>query len=327
MKKSKLWVSVVMVIATGFLFSCEDSSNKGRHDRIFDEVVLVDSMYLELPLYRIQFDLDTGYGYYYPEKMIFKFDQKFRTLDTLGRWGDGPKENLMVRNFQINQSRSVEIFDSELNRFKIQDFNDSVYFSHNFSKSILGGSYFGDNKFIVWSIEDKAKLVFDYIDISSNEIKPVEEINILFREDHSGLIYEGVVNVSRNELFFTSYFASFMFKYNFQTGEVTHSKYIQDFPLPQVLEIGSGVMLDNAAELILDSFIYEDKLILISNVGERKFPGQRILDVYNTKSLKYEKSFLLPKLNDTAPDEGFLHVNGLIGILYEDLVGIFKVKD
>ncbi|MCH7403707.1 hypothetical protein ACFOUP_03715 [Belliella kenyensis] len=94
--------------------------------------------------------------------------------------------------------------------------------------------------------------------------------------------------------------------------------------MPKVLEIGSGVMLDNADELVLDSFIFQDKLILISNVGDKKFPGQRFLDVYDAKTLEYGKSYPLPDLNDALPDEGFAYARDLIGILFEDMIGIFK---
>ncbi|MCH7410137.1 hypothetical protein MM239_12080 [Belliella sp. DSM 111904] len=320
----KNWVSVATVSAIGILFSCENSKGKTSKSRVFEEIVFVDSIYLDLPLYRIQFDLDTGFGYYYPEKMIFKFDKSFRTVDTLGRRGDGPKENLMVRNFQVNKQGNVEIFDSELNRFKVQDFEDSVYFSHNFNINISGGYHFGGNKFVVWYMKDKSKLAFDFLDINTNESIPIESINSQFDIDHSGLIYEGVVNVTGDELFFTSYFASFMFKYNFKTKEFLQTKYIQDFPLPKVLEIGSGVMLDNADELILDSFIFQGKLILISNVGDKNFPSQRFLDVYDAKTLEYEKSYPLPDLNDAVPDEGFAYSKDQIGILYEDLIAIFK---
>ena len=184
-----------------------------------------------------------------------------------------------------------------------------------------------DQRFLIWSKANKSRIEFNYYDLNQNQYYPINNINSYFDSDNSALVYEGKVLLNENEVLYTSYFANFWFKYNINSDEISIGKYIHDYPLPKVLEVGDGVMLDDAVELIVDSFIYKEKLMIISNFGERKFPEQRILDIYDIMSMQYEKSYLLPKLFETAPDEGFLFKDGQIGILYEDLVAIFKLKN
>ncbi|UJP65456.1 hypothetical protein [Mongoliitalea daihaiensis] len=325
--KNLFWGPAIVIVIAGLITSCKRNSSASRYGRIFNQIEFIDSLFLDLPIYRIQYDHGHVFGYYFPDKSIYKLNEKFEILDSLGRWGDGPKENLMIRNYQVIHENKLKIFDSEKNSFKIQDFKDSVYFFHKFSKNLYGGFHLDDQRFLIWSKANKSRIEFNYYDLNQNQYYPINNINSYFDSDNSALVYEGKVLLNGNEVLYTSYFANFWFKYNINSDEISIGKYIHDYPLPKVLEVGDGVMLDDAVELIVDSFIYKEKLMIISNFGERKFPEQRILDIYDIMSMQYEKSYLLPKLFETAPDEGFLFKDGQIGILYEDLVAIFKLKN
>lgn len=326
--KNWFWVlAIVIFFIAGLNTSCKNNRSESRYGRVFNQIEFIDSLFLDLPFYRIVYDHGHVFGYYFPDKSIYKLNDKFEILDSLGRWGDGPKENLMIRNYQVINENKLEIFDSEKNIFKIQDFKDSVYFLHKFSKNLYGGFHLGDQRFLIWSKANKSRIEFSYFDLKKKLYDPINKINSYFNSDNSALVYEGKVLLNGNEILYTSYFANFWFKYNINSDEISIGEYIHDYPLPKVLEVGGGVMLDDAVELIVDSFIYNGKLIIISNFGERKFPEQRLLDIYDIKSMRYEKSYLLPQLFETAPDEGFLFKDGQIGILYEDLVAIFRLKN
>lgn len=85
-------------------------------------------------------------------------------------------------------------------------------------------------------------------------------------------------------------------------------------------------MLDEAPDLIIDSFILGNYLAIISNVGEKKLGENRILDLYSLSDLSYSHSYVLPDLNDAIPDDGFVLRDSKIGIVYEDELVIFELE-
>lgn len=85
-------------------------------------------------------------------------------------------------------------------------------------------------------------------------------------------------------------------------------------------------MLDDAVDLIIDSFVLGDYIAIISNVGERKFGENRILDLFSLSDLSYSHSYVLPDLNDAIPDDGFVLEDSKIGIVYEDELVIFELE-
>jgi len=319
--KARLYVVYAFLLVSG----CKIGGNNQK-EREFKNLHQIEKIALDLPLIRFQAFGDFVFAYEYSNKRLFKLNPSFQILDTLGGWGDGPKENLLVRNYQIFADYKAAIFDTEKSTFKIQDFSDSVYYYHKFSKNVERGIFLNEDLLITLSSGSKMNLEFDFFDILKSEFIPIKNINKLYDLDHSFLIHEGKLLQKKNIVVFTSYFSNQWFTFDTETKELKVGKYLKEFPIPQVIQIGDGFMLDDAVDLIIDSFVLGDYIAIISNVGERKFGENRILDLYSLSDLSYSHSYVLPDLNDTIPDDGFVLDDSKIGIVYEDELVIFELE-
>ncbi len=317
--KSGIYCSLIVTI-----FSCKSAGDSP--ERTFSDIVLLDSIELELPLRRIMYQNGNFYSYDYFSKSILKHDINFKIIDSLGRMGEGPSENLMVRNYQPFDLNKLMIFDSEKHSFKVQDFYDSVYLYHKFMTPVERGVAVNESLLIIIASLTDFKLGFSYYDLKSSKSEHIEKINALFDVENSRLIYEGKVLIEENFVVHTSYFSNHWFVYNTINKDLKVGAYRYEFEIPKVLEFGGGIMLDNAPELITDTFLHGSKLFVISNVGEREYPEQQVLDIYDLVTTEYITSYMLPKLQDSTPSEGFYIESDRIGIRYEDYLYFLQLE-
>lgn len=322
-KFGKAWLYVGYALL--FVSGCKIGGNN-KEERKFKTLQEVEKVALDIPLIRFQAYGDFVFAYEYSNKSLFKLDPSFQVIDTLGGWGDGPKENLLVRNYHVFADYKVAIFDTEKSTFKIQDFSDSVYYYHKFTKNVERGLFLNEGLLITLSSGSKMKLEFDFFDIKKSEFIPIKNINKLYDLDYSFLIHEGKLLQNKNMVVFTPYFYDQWFTFDTKTKELKVGKYLKEFPIPQVKQIGDGFMLDEAPDLIIDSFLLRNYLAIISNVGEKKLGENRILDLYNISDLSYSHSYVLPEINDAIPDDGFVLRDSQIGIVYEDDLVIFELE-
>jgi len=323
LKFVKSWLSLGFALL--FVSGCKIGGNN-KEERNFKNLQEVEKITLDLPLIRFQAYRDFVFAYEYSSKSLFKLNPSFQVLDTLGGWGVGPKENLLVRNYQIFEDNKAAIFDTEKSTFKIQDFSDSVYYYHKFTKNVERGIFLNEDLLITLSSGSKMKLEFDFFDIKKSEFIPIKNINKLYDIDYSFLIHEGKLLQNKNLVVFTPYFSDQWFTFDTKTKELKEGKYLKEFPIPRVKQIGDGFMLDAAPDLMIDSFILGNYLAIISNVGEKKLGENRILDLYSLSDLSYSHSYVLPDINDAIPDDGFVLRDSKIGIVYEDELVIFELE-
>lgn len=316
----------VLALAIILLILASCDFQDGKEGRSFSNLSLLESIELDKPYLRFQFEDESFYTYDFSTKQIILLNQDFEELKSLGSQGDGPKENLLVRDYFILDEDRVGLFDVEKNTYKIQDFEDSVYFYHKFSKNIQKGALINDHEVVIGSFGNHVKLEFDIFDFKTNEYSPIQKVNDFFSEENSGLIYEGQLKVENGKMYFMSYFSSFWFIYDLKDGTVKSGTYWFEYENPKVLDLGGAVMLDNAPELFYDSFFFKNQIVIITNFGDKEFPDQRILDFYSLDDFEYIKSIPLPNLNEATPSEGF-HINeNKIGIRYEDKLYFFELN-
>lgn len=306
-----------------FIVGC--TINK-KESRIFGDLGLTDSIVIDRPFKRFESFENFIYCYDFLDKSLVKLDRDFNPLVTQGKWGEGPKENLMVRNFQVLDQQRLSIFDTEKHTFKIQDFSDSVFFYRKFSIPMERGVQIGDDLLILVATKQGIKLSYSTHSLSQNNYSPIRKIDELFDFENSALVYEGKIMAHKGRLIHTSYFSDLWFTYDPSNDSLERGSYIFDFETPKVFAVGGGAMLDNAPLLVADTFVNGDFLAVISNVSDRQYPENRVLDLYNLDSKKYVKSFILPNLNGTKASEGFVFSRDIVGLLYEDKVYLFRLR-
>lgn len=166
--KAWLYVSYALLFVSG----CKIGGNN-KEERNFKNLQEVEKITLDLPLIRFQAHRDFVFAYEYSNKSLFKLDPSFQVIDTLGGWGDGPKENLLVRNYHVFVDYKAAIFDTEKSTFKMQDFSDSVYYYHKLTKNVERGVFLNEDLLITLSSGSKMKLEFDFFDIKKSEFIPI----------------------------------------------------------------------------------------------------------------------------------------------------------
>lgn len=308
------------------LFLTIGCSRDTEPNRSIKNIYLKDSIELVKPLKRFEVSGNYIYCYDFYDKSLLKLSKEFKILDNLGKWGEGPKENLLVRNYHILADNKLSIFDTEKHTFKIQDFNDSVYYYRKFSVPVERGVQIDDANLILVATEKGIRLNYKNFNILKDSYNDINEINDLFIDENSALVHEGKLIVAGTRLIHTSYFSDLWFTYDLSQDKLTTSNYLYRFDIPKVIKFGVGVMLDNSPALIADSFILNDFLAIISNVSEPDFPENRVLDLYDLDNMKYVKSYTLPDLNGTKPSEGFQFNKNEVGLIYEDKIYLFGIK-
>lgn len=322
MKKKCFNATIILIIIVAFS-SCKEKKDSGR---VFSDISILDTLIFDFPIRRVSLKGQNFYSYDFYNKSLLKHDLDFQIVDSLGKWGEAPHENLLIRNYEVRSDNRVYIFDTEKHSFKIQDFSDSVYYYHKFKSKVDRGVVISDS--LLFTVSDRTgfKLDFSVFNLFDFSFKPVQELNALMDDEYSMLTYEGKLYSLDNKIIHTAYFSDFWFVYNNSFNKVSVYDYLFDYDKPEVVTVGGGIMLNGASEIILDSFGNGDHVFMLSNVADRNFPEQRVLDIYDINKGNYLKSYILPKHLDRLPTEGFSLDSNKVGVLYEDSIILIQLN-
>jgi hypothetical protein len=322
MKKRCFNATIILIIIVAFS-SCKEKKGSSR---VFFDISILDTLTFDFPIRRVSSKGQNFYSYDFYNKSLLKHNLDFQIVDSLGKWGEAPHENLLIRNYEVRSDNKVYIFDTEKHSFKIQDFSDSVYFYHKFKSKVDRGVVISDS--LLFTVSDRTgfRLNFSFFNLFDFSFKPVQELNALMDEEYSMLTYEGKLYSLDEKIIHTAYFSDFWFVYNSSLNKVFVYDYLFDYDKPEVVTVGGGIMLNGSSEIILDSFGHGDYIFMLSNVADRNFPEQRVLDIYDINNGNYLKSYILPKHLDRLPTEGFSLKSNKVGFLYEDSIILIQLN-
>jgi hypothetical protein len=260
------------------------------------------------PLKRFKHYGDFFCSYNFYTKAIYKHNRNFEILDTLGRAGDASYENRMIRNYSVLSDSTLAIFDSEKNSFKIQGWNDSVYYYHKFKQNLDRGELLNDSILIISeAYGSRYKMGYAYVNINTNEYKSMKFANDMLNEDLSFFTYEGILIADGKDLYNFSYNYTEFLKISLFDSTIIKLNY--GYPLeqkkPKAFEIAGGFATGDNPQYILDVHIDEKFIWILSNVSEKGFENNRVLDVYEKAGFQYQKSYVLPNIDDEPPVEIF----------------------
>lgn len=276
--------------------------------REIEGIQVAESYTLPAPLKRFQYKEPFFYSYNYLSKELHKHDRGLVILDSLGGQGDAPYENRVVLNYHIFDDSRVGIFDSDKNIYKIQDWEDSIFVFFKIDRKFERGVTLNDSLVALsYSYGDDAKLGLARANILSGTYEEFDQANIELNEPLSSWIYEGKLLNDKRWLFAFSYLFTDFFKIDLSTNNIERLNYGYglDAKKPEVFEIEGGYMAGDNTLYITDASIDKKYAYLLSNLAERDFPANRILDVYQLDGFRYVKSFLVPNRSDAPPDEVF----------------------
>jgi hypothetical protein len=302
LKNAKFILGVFLVIS-----SCTPQS-EDIVSRVFSEIQTYEEITFKDPLKRFKSYDDFFSSYNFYTKAIYKHGRNFETIDTLGKEGDAPYENRMVLNYSILNDSTLAIFDSEKNTFKIQDWNDSVYFYHKFQRNFERGELLNDSILVITEARgSRYKMGFGYVNLYTNEYSSMKFANDVLNEELSFFTYEGIIIADGSDIYSFSYNYTDFLKISLDDSMISKLNY--GYPLekkkPEVFEINGGFMTGDNPQYIMDAHIDEKFIWILSNVSEKGFENNRILDVYLKEGFLYLKSYVLPNIDNDPPSEMF----------------------
>ncbi|WP_421977225.1 hypothetical protein [Roseivirga seohaensis] len=258
---------------------------------------------------------------------VLEYEHTGKFKRTYGKAGGAPWENGSIWYF--NKSND-EYYDYDYSKNSIRKYSileDSLLYSYK-PESQIGNTIQYKNDLFLISEFEKTVSRFSLIDIKTKETVQEFLIEDLvtnefgeFPKTNRNLVFEGEYKSNGNSLVFTCSKFSCFFHLSSE-GELRLGRTIDGFNLPRAknVDIGNGYTMigiepDNLVNYA--STLTENKILILSNVVKESQSKQRIIDIYNIETLKYENSIILPNYLDQRPID-LSYSNKELAILYEN---------
>ena len=150
----------------------------------------------------------------------------------------------------------------------------------------------------------------------------LEKNSKVYPKANMDLIFEGEFSSTGNEYVYMCYKFSLFFLIDIDDKTLKLGRTIDGFDLPRAKDkdIGGGYILNGIEP---DNFINyafttsKNEILILSNVIRQSNSGKRVLDIYDSHSLEYSRSILLPNYENQRPVDIAYSDNNL-SILYEN---------
>lgn len=267
----------------------------------------------------------------YANQQIIKTDLKGNILNTYGKRGESPKENIMIRGFFVDQD-SYYTSDAVKNVISKITFQDSLlyYFKPDFQIGISG--FLKNDKLIIKGSkvsEGVTKIVFYFVD-PINNIKKEIDVSKFYdvTMNYSDLIFDGFfASTPDGGLIYVPHYNNQVIKFN-SYGEIEYgNKLIYDVPFLELNIKGSVVFPSGNDNPHFYSISTNENFYFIqSSIGDKRFGNQTmIVDMYEISTGKYYSSLKIP-INDKGffPNTVRAYHNNLY-IFYDEYFEIHKI--
>lgn len=296
---SKVGIVLFIIIVLGFLFyqnqRIDDSKVKFLTSRNFSGKVLkVREFPLETRVSRFNVEGDWIYMVDYINQSIAGLKDG-KEMFSVGSKGEGPKENLSIGFFDVDLSDSViSIIDIGQNAIKQITFNKSLQNYYKTDYLISRGVKIDDSNFLISTTQsDLQQLKFVIININNGEKKELTKVNELFKEEYSGLLYDGFLIRANDKNYYVCYQSNLFICFNDNGDLIFKSKTIIEPRSAEIIKRGAFI-IPHGVITVLDIDVDDQYLYVLSSVKEAKEGDFLSIDCYNSQNGKYHKSILVP---------------------------------
>jgi hypothetical protein len=153
--------------------------------------------------------------------------------------------------------------------------------------------------------EKDSKLNFCKYNFKSKLKEDLNEINFLFQQSkYSGIVYDGFFTTNGNgSYYYVCYLTNKIISFDKSGHLLFNKKAIYDVTEPKV--IAQGKYLSTGESVITTSSISANKkfLYVLSNIGDKLYKDDRLIDIYNAVDGTYIKSYVAPNNNGNLPND------------------------
>lgn len=266
----------------------------------------------------------------YANQQIIKTDLKGNILNTYGKRGEGPKENIMIRGFFADDD-SYYTSDVGKNVVSKITFQDSLlyYFKPDFQIGI-SGFLKNDNLIIKGSKVSNqiTKIAFYFIN-PINDIKKEIDVSEFYATElnYSDLIYDGFFgNTPDGGLIYVPHYNNRVIKFD-SSGNIEYdSDLIYDVPALELNIKGAMVFPVNDTPHFYSVSANEKYFFIQSSIGDKRYGTQTmIIDLYYLSDGSYHSSLRIPiNKNGFFPNSVRAYKSKLYSF-YDDYFEVFEI--
>lgn len=262
------------------------------------------------------------------KQQIIKTDFKGNELGRYGSKGEGPRETLLIRGFDVN-SNSYATIDARKNTISRISFNDSLIYSYKPIEIVNTGCFIGNDKVITkGQVGNAEKREIRFTIVDSVQTKEINISSIFKKEKNSDWIYDGMFSKTfDNGAIYVTHFYNKFIKFNSEGEIVFHNNFIYKVPkiiLKQEDQATYPIKNDKPNVYSLTS---NDKFIFfLSAIGDKTKNNEMIIDVYEFSNGRYFSSISISKNLDNYPRHIRISENTFF-IFYENLIEIYDLHE
>ena len=294
-----------------------DSSKVVNHQLSFtDELIFDNKLYLND----------------YSNQQIIEATLEGNEIKRYGKYGEGPKENLLIRGFNIDKDA---YYTSDTRKHVVSKitFNDSLIYYYKTKSNIETSGFLSQNKIISKGAETKDNIRYLKFVLIDPENKTEHDVRVDDYFDvklpNSEWIFDGAFTPSKDGgAFYITHYSNNLIKFN-NHGKIEYAKNL----IYEVPKIQLQTTDDMTVPIANDTPQYysasaDDYYIYIqSSIGDsEKGNNNMIIDLYEVKSGNYKTSIAIPSnSNGFFPNSIEVYKNQLF-LFYEQYYSIHKMK-
>jgi hypothetical protein len=237
---------------------------------------------------------------------------------------DSSNRHARITNIDVDANR-IFVSDSKSRRITTYDFNgrvqrsDSINFPFSRSVQVQGDSIFLFQRTVI--NQNRTSLVFTLINIKTGKITADNLFdNVLPKQENSDMIYDGFFAKHDTTVFYVCYQENRFFSFDRNMKLVFESKLIYHTPSPLIRKVGNMKYVESSYIGVASVSADNKMLFILSNIGDSRHGGKRILDVYAGKTGQYLYSAVAPNNDQNeipleiyagTKDIYFLYNNGI----------------
>lgn len=259
--------------------------------------------------------------------VIYECNENGELVETLGNKGEGPKENMLIGNFGLENNYYYTV-DDEKSTIQHVSYSDSLLFYYKYPKPIRRSIKSGESYLIVdWDSE--YNMSFDKFDVTTQKIERIKtNIPEISNSELSGLVYDGNFIGNENYMAYVSYSNDYVFCFNNDFEYLYSMEMVYDLPDPKWERLSNGNLYKEPG-LPTPTLSYwvdnNDNLYILSINTSESEKNIAIADVYDLKEHKYSYSFKIEKNNDFFPLSIVVNKN-MVYVHYPTELSVFDLK-
>ncbi len=331
-------IAVLLAISSVIYYNTKEDKKRSYENtgaRMFTYTI---TPVYELPLYLPITDFIIKEDYFYlkdaANQQIIQIDKSGNIIQKWGGIGDGPKENLRIMSFDVDQQGYLTV-DQEKNTVSKVSFEGDLLFYYKPDVVIEKGVFTPDAQKVITKGSKgefgSSRLAFYAISPTEKQVVELNTLAAAFPDANiSDWLYDGLITRGEDGfLYYFCYYANMFVKFDASGKVIYTGNVIYNVPPILFQQVGDAIFpVENEVESLTDVMVTKNYIYILSNVMNTQTGNARIVDVYDVKDGGYVNSFAVPfdKSTGNPPSEMFVDNDHTIYFLLDKNIIGYKIS-